>query len=201
MKGKTIAIGLWVAAILVALSIPVLATDSNHVDFWCETGVKYEPVDTPFVVPPPPAGQTWTLLVLKAGSGPDQNQEIPNPTVGTGYFWQTGEKDISHAILCYEPLTTTTTTIVTTTTTQPEETTTTSPETSTTTEPETTTTTTVAETTTTDPGSTTTTVVETTTTTTPPELPLTGASTLPIAGAALALLASGFLALRLGKGS
>ncbi len=131
-----------------ALVIPtVSATESNQVDFWCEDGMKFEPVSTPYVVPAPPAGATWTLLVLKAGT---ENQTIAKPVVGQAYSHSNG-KDISHVILCYEeevpPSTTTTTTEPppTTTTTEPPVTTTTSmvppSSTTTTTEPPTTTTT------------------------------------------------------------
>lgn len=152
------------------LALPATATDSNQVGYWCETGVKYEPVDTPFVVPEPPAGEVWTLLVLKAGSGEGENAEFVNPTVGVGYEHPSG-KDISHAILCHEGGTvdTTTTTMATTTTGPSGDTTTTEPPT-TTTVPETSTTTTSSTSTstttssTTQPPSTTTTSEATTTT-------------------------------------
>jgi hypothetical protein len=159
---------------------PALATppddSKNDVSDWCETGIKIEPVATPFVVPE----GNWSLLVLKAGSGPDQNALFPNPIVGNSYSHP--DHDNSHAILCEGSETTTTTvpetttTTEVTTTTQPEETTTTS-EVTTTTQQETTTTT-DPSTTTTDPG-TTTTQIETTTlpevSTDIPELPVTGA--------------------------
>jgi len=136
----------------------------NQVSDWCEVGFKYEPVATPFVVPAPAAGTTWTLLVLKAGSGADENTTFGYPTPGQSYYHGTG-KDISHAILCYEQQTTTTT-IVVTTTTVPDTTTTTVSDTTTTTVPDTTTTTRVTTTTTTEPETTTTTTLGTTTTTT-----------------------------------
>jgi hypothetical protein len=73
---------------------------SNTVGFWCpEGGVKLESVETPFVVPEPPAGFVWTLLVLKAGSGPGENQTIDDPVVGQSYVRIDG-KEISHVILC-----------------------------------------------------------------------------------------------------
>jgi len=82
----------------------------NQVEYWCPAGgVKYEPVDTPFVVPAPPAGFTWTLLVLKAGSGDGENEQFPNPVVGQAYS-RTDGKDISHAILCKAMTTTVPTT-------------------------------------------------------------------------------------------
>jgi hypothetical protein len=102
--------------------------NSNQVEYWCPNGgVKYEPVDTPFTVPPPPEGFTWTLLVLKAGneetSVETENETFPNPVVGQEYS-RTDGKNISHVILCHGPLVTTTgatttgatTTLATTTT-------------------------------------------------------------------------------------
>jgi hypothetical protein len=129
------------------LAAPALATDSNHVDFWCEVGVKFEPVDNPFIVPEPPDGYVWTLLVLKSGATAGQNETFVNPVVGDGYQHTLGEN--SHAILCKELIPDETTT---TTTTVPEEETTT---TTTTVPEEETTTTTVADTTTTVPDTTT----------------------------------------------
>ncbi len=155
-----IIVGLLVVGIVLLVGGVALATDSNQVDHWCETGVKFEPVSTPYVVPSPPAGSTWTLLILKAGTANDQ---IPNPVVGQAYAHSSG-KDISHVILCYEevPTSTTTTTtlpVPTTTTTEPPGSTTTT----TTTVPGSTTTT---STTTTTLGSTTTTMDPQSTTTT-----------------------------------
>ncbi len=128
----------------------------NTVAYWCgdanDAGIKYEPVDTPFIVPAPPDGYVWTLLIVKAGStdignGPGNDAPIANPVVGDEYSHSSG-KDISHIILCMDP--------------EPKETTTTVTETTTTVAE---TTTTVAETTTTAPTETTTTVAEVTTTT------------------------------------
>ncbi len=135
----------------------------NNVDYWQSNGyeycVKYEPVTTPYLVPPAPEGGEWDLLVIKAGAGDEANQLIEDPLAGNTYDHSSG-KDISHVILCvvtYPPPTTTSTT---TTTTEPT-TTTTEPVTTTTTEP--TTTTTEPVTTTTEPVTTTTEVVTTTT--------------------------------------
>ena len=127
-------------------------TEGNQVDDWCETGIKYEPVATPFVVPDPPEGTTWTILVLKAGT---ENSVVTDPVPGQAYSHPNG-KEISHAILCYEntpsggttsttsstvvstPSTTSSTSISSTTTTAPA--TTTSSSTSTTSRPQPTTT-------------------------------------------------------------
>lgn len=160
--------------------------NSNQVEYWCPNGgVKYEPVSTPFVVPAPPEGFSWTLLVLKAGSEESTetvNETFPNPIVGQAYS-RTDGKDISHAILCQSATTTTTagsttttpTTLATTTTVcdeengrECEETTTTS-----TTVATTTTATTLATTTTGNVGicclqDTTTTTAASTSTTVPP---------------------------------
>jgi len=111
----------FVFVLLVVFAVPALAgeeVNTNSVEYWCgENGVKYEPVETPFVVPEPPEGTTWTLLVLKAGSGDGENETFPNPVVGQGYSHSSG-KDNSHAILCWaENGTTTTTTVAETTTT------------------------------------------------------------------------------------
>ncbi len=98
------------------------ATDSNQVDFWCDEGIKIEPIDTPsYTVPPPPDGFTWTLLVVKSAT---DNETFPNPIPGQSYTPRNGH-DVSHVILCMEPVATTSTT--TTTDPPPTTTTTTSP--------------------------------------------------------------------------
>ncbi len=100
-------------------------SDENTVEFWCDNGEKIEPVDTPFIVPDPPEGTTWTLLVLKAGT---MNSTVSSPVVGQAYSHPSG-KEISHVILCYTiimdtPSTSTTTpTTSSTTTTDPASTT------------------------------------------------------------------------------
>lgn len=134
-------------------------SDANKVSFWCEpddAGIKYEPVATPYIVPEPPEGKVWTLLVIKSAL---VNDQFPNPVVGQAYN-AVSEKDISHVILCWED------TVVTTTTTT-SSTTTTTPSTTTTTTTSTTvpTTTTEPTTTTTDPTSTTSSSIPTTSTT------------------------------------
>jgi len=184
------------------------ATDSNQVDFWCDEGIKIEPIGTPsYTVPPPPDGFTWTLLVVKSAT---DNETFPNPIPGQSYTPTNGH-DVSHVILCMEPIPTTTTTTTSTTTT------------TTITTPTTTTTTTAASTTTTTspttdppPSTTTTTHVDPppitvtipsgdTTTTEPPPVGGvsagggstafggSGATVLWLAGGALALLASAAL--------
>ena len=117
------------------------ATDSNQVDFWCDEGIKVEPIGTPsFTVPPPPDGFTWTLLVVKSAT---DNEVFPNPIPGQSYTPSNGH-DLSYVILCMEPPSTSTTSTTTSssTTTDPSTTTTTTdPSTTTTTDPSTTTTT------------------------------------------------------------
>lgn len=168
---------------------------TNNVSYWCQDdggygGVKYEPVDDPFIVPVPPEGTAWELLVLKAGT---TNETVVNPIPGQSYSHS--EHDNSHVILCWEPV------IVTTTTTLPPTTTTTLPPTTTTTvaptttEPATTTTVEATTTTSGEGGVTGSTVVESTTTTTlavtttlaettTPETPavITTTDTLPVTG-------------------
>ncbi len=174
------------------------ATDSNQVDFWCDEGIKIEPIDTPsFTVPPPPDGFTWTLLVVKSAT---DNETFPNPIPGQSYTPSNGH-DVSHVILCMEPIPTTTTTSTTTTTIT----------TPTTTDPPPTTTTTTSPTTDPPPSTTTSTHVDPppvtvtipsgdTTTTEPPPIGGvsagggstaaggSGAAVLWLAGGALALL-------------
>ena len=139
-------------------------SDQNKVSYWCDEGVKLEPVSTPFKVPEPPEGYTWTLLVLKAGT---ENSTALAPVAGQSYVHPNG-KQISHVILCKQsnpPVTVATTT-------EPPTTTTTEPPTTTTTEP-TSTTTTPTSSTTTLPATTTTTVPVTTTSSSTTTLPPT----------------------------
>ena len=112
------------AAILVIIGLALIAfapfagannppaPTPNSVEYWCPNGgVKIDPASTPFTVPPPPEGRTWTLLVLKAGdenSTPTPNETFVNPTPGTAYS-RTDLKSISHVILCQSTVTTTTT--------------------------------------------------------------------------------------------
>jgi LPXTG-motif cell wall-anchored protein len=187
----------------------VVDSEANKVSDWCEpddAGVKYEPVATPYVVPEPPEGKTWTLLVIKSAL---VNDQFPNPVVGQSYTAVSG-KDISHVILCWgdrpviitttttEPTTTTTTstsTTTTSTTTLPPSTTTT--EATTTTSSSTTTSTTTPSTTTTSTTATTstTTVPPTTTTQPPEELPYTGIDIGPLLGIMAGLFTLGGAAL------
>jgi len=162
-------------------------SEKNKVGYWCEDGIKYEPVDTPFIVPAPPAGTTWTLIVLKGGT---TNQTHATPKTGETYSHS--EHENSHVILCYEEASTTTTEPSTTTSSSSTTSSTSSTTTSSTTTSSTTTTSqpttrsTVAETTTS--SSTTTTVVDPTTTTqleattTVPPTTTTTVPTLPVTG-------------------
>ncbi len=114
-----------VAALVLLAGNAYGQSDENTVSFWCDNGEKLEPVDTPFIVPDPPEGTTWTLLVMKAGT---ENHTIPAPLPGESYAHPNG-KEISHVILCYTiimdtPSTSTTTpTTSSTTTTDPASTT------------------------------------------------------------------------------
>jgi hypothetical protein len=122
-----------VAALVVLASI-ASATEGtgNQVDDWCDAGIKHDNLSGPsFTVPEPPAGTTWTLLVIKSGT---ENETWVNPTPGQTYTPANG-KDVSHAILCYREDTSTTTTTETpsSTTTEAPTTTTTAAESTTTT--------------------------------------------------------------------
>lgn len=171
-------------------------SEANKVSFWCEpddAGVKYEPVATPYIVPEPPEGKTWTLLVLKGGT---TNEVIQRPVVGQGYSHSAHEN--SHVILCWEDeeVTTTTTSSTTTSSTTTSTSSTTSSTSTSTTQPPTTTTvptTTSSSTTTSTPTSTTTTALTTTTSTETPSTTTTSTvppststptdDTLPVTGA------------------
>jgi len=101
--------------------------NTNEVAYWCPSGgVKYD-LDglnqTTFTVPAPPAGQSWSLLVLKAGHTGEggvvnENETFTDPVVGQSYSHSSG-KNISHAILCYGGTTTTGATTTGATTTAP----------------------------------------------------------------------------------
>jgi hypothetical protein len=147
-RTRGIGVGLIVIGIIWMLALCVWATgagatepapNSNQVEFWCPNGgTKLEPVSTPFVVPAPPSGFAWTLLVLKAGNDETsvitENELFVNPVVGQAYV-RTDGKNISHVILCHGPPITTTTTSSTTSSTSTTSTTTTVPPTTTTTTP------------------------------------------------------------------
>jgi LPXTG-motif cell wall-anchored protein len=111
------AITILVALVLGLAPLTAGATheNSNEVGYWCEMGVKYDNVNAPtFTVPTPPQGYAWTLLVLKAGSTgqsvDEENFQIPDPVPGVSYSWEGTwqgkpiEKEISHAILCKQPI-------------------------------------------------------------------------------------------------
>ncbi len=135
-RGGTRAVVMMAAAFVLVMFVVVLfngsaqATDSNQVDFWCDEGIKIEPIGTPsYTVPPPPDGFTWTLLVVKSAT---DNEVFPNPIPGQSYTPSNGH-DVSHVILCMEQIPTTTlppdptTTTTTTTTLPPDPTTITDP--------------------------------------------------------------------------
>ena len=127
------AIALVAAAVFLTASAAAAEGTDNQVDDWCDTGVKHDNLSGPsFTVPDPPAGTTWTLLVIKSGT---ENETWVNPTPGQTYTPANG-KAVSHAILCYVEGTSTTTTTAT-----PSSTTTTEAPTTTTTEAGSTTTT------------------------------------------------------------
>ena len=129
------AVALVAALVFLAGMASARAADGNQVEDWCDDGVKFDNLSgASFTVPDPPAGTTWTLLVIKSGTG---NQSWANPIPGQTYTPSNGH-DVSHAILCYVEGTSTTTTTVTsssTTTTAPTTTTTEAESTTTTSKP------------------------------------------------------------------
>ncbi|MCU1369043.1 MAG: hypothetical protein JWO77_237 [Ilumatobacteraceae bacterium] len=96
------------AAATVVLAVapsPAAADDKNQPSYWSGIGygtcVKQEAPGTPYTLAAPPAGTTWSMLVVKAGSESSTNDphaEYPNPVPGP-YFHPSG-KAISHIILC-----------------------------------------------------------------------------------------------------
>ncbi|WP_024288165.1 hypothetical protein [Cellulomonas sp. KRMCY2] len=108
MKKTLTALALAAFAVLAAGAPAVAApTDPilNHTSYWeaytGDTCVKVEIADgiTTYTLPASPSG-TYTLLVLKAGSGSAANDVIAMPTAGVPYGHATG-KDLSHVIYCY----------------------------------------------------------------------------------------------------
>ncbi len=86
-RGGTRAVVMMAAAFVLGLFVVVLfngsaqATDSNQVDFWCDEGIKNEPIGTPsYTVPPPPDGFTWTLLVVKSATDNETIRSLASPT-------------------------------------------------------------------------------------------------------------------------
>ena len=117
-----VAVFMFGAALVTLLGGSARATDSNQVGYWCAEGVKIEPIGTPsFTVPEPPEGYTWTLLVIKSAT---DNETFPNPVPGQSYTPSNGH-DVSHVILCQEPIPPPTTAPTTTTTAPVDPTTTT----------------------------------------------------------------------------
>ena len=105
--------GLAAAGGIMSMAATAHAGDgTNSVAYWCGSdsfGVKYEPVADPFIVPDvAPDGMTLTKAVVKAGSGPDENFVVDNPTVGQALSYPGDSPANSHVILCWEPTPTTT---------------------------------------------------------------------------------------------
>lgn len=75
----------------------------NHESYWESANVDCEKVEFADGVAsyslPLASGITYTMLILKAGSGYSANQVIAWPAANVDYFHQTG-KDLSHAIIC-----------------------------------------------------------------------------------------------------
>jgi hypothetical protein len=56
----------------------------------------------------PQTGYYWSKLILKKGSGPDENTVIENPVKGTTYYHSPAQNGYSHVIACQAPRPTTT---------------------------------------------------------------------------------------------
>ena len=157
--------GAIVAALLVAIApltvmgshVPPDSTEpqspeSNDASYWEQEGWTCtkinESAETAFVMPSPPDGQTWVLLVVKQGT---TNYIYSNPIAGHSYP-STGKNSpgYSHLIVCSTQTTTTTEDTTTTSeqTTTSQETTTTAPSTTSTSQGSTTSTSTIESTTT-----------------------------------------------------
>ena len=83
------------------------AANTNSVAYWCgssDNGVKYEPVSDPFMVPDAPGGFEWSIAVVKAGSGPDENFVVQNPSAGDALSYPGDNPANSHVILCWTPV-------------------------------------------------------------------------------------------------
>src|SRR5687768_2927843 len=97
-------LGLVVAATAMAM-VPSLsyATDTNNPDEWenepGEVCVKVDDKGTEeggYTVPTPePQGRDYSTLIIKKGSGADQNYVVENPVAGQTYYWQGQDKGYS----------------------------------------------------------------------------------------------------------
>ena len=105
MKKTLTALVLALVAVVAAGAPAVARTDPvlNHTSYWEDfTGDTCMKIELPdgvesFMLP---EGPTYTLLVLKAGSGATANDVIGDPEAGMAYDHGTG-KDLSHVIYCY----------------------------------------------------------------------------------------------------
>ncbi|KAA6431345.1 hypothetical protein FQ330_11325 [Agrococcus sediminis] len=110
MKKTLAALGVAGLAV-VGLAAPAQAAppphaEMNHESYWENLGygdcekMEFDDGVGSFTLPEPPAGQQYTLLVLKAGSGAGANDVIPWPAPGT--YWHSSDKDLSHVIYCMD---------------------------------------------------------------------------------------------------
>lgn len=103
-----VAVGVSVGAMATGASAGPIETDQNKAEYWEEAGygtcVKDDREVGSYTVPEAPEASSWTILVLKAGSGKSVstvNDQILDPVEGATYTHSSG-KGISHVILCYD---------------------------------------------------------------------------------------------------
>ncbi|GAA3728877.1 hypothetical protein GCM10022239_02020 [Leifsonia bigeumensis] len=81
---------------------------ANWVTLTGETCFKYEPVATPYVLPAPDEGRTYSKVIIKSGSSGQGGVVDENTVYTTGLntgasFTHASGKNISHVILCTVP--------------------------------------------------------------------------------------------------
>src|SRR4051812_24808579 len=68
-------------------------------DVCADGGFSFNKPSSPFTVPSPPAGRSWTLLVLEAKHSDIGLIFVDSPVVGGSYADPTSD-ELQHAILC-----------------------------------------------------------------------------------------------------
>lgn len=104
-------LALVVAGSVLALTpAPSHATGTNDPDHWedqpGEVCLKVDDRGTDgggYQVPAEPPGRDWSTLIIKKGSGNDQNDVVEKPVAGQTYLWQGQNNGYSHVILCSIP--------------------------------------------------------------------------------------------------
>jgi len=106
-------VGLVAVGFVLAGPLGASATETNHTEFWQtvsgETCAKYEPVVTPYTLPAPEDGRTYSKVVIKAGSSGhggvvDENTVYTTNLLAGLTFTHLSGKNVSHVILCTVPV-------------------------------------------------------------------------------------------------